>query len=162
MAKVKVDNVTALAMAAKQILPYVFLFYGFDIFLWFIGRPGPANDAQLVWYMIGSTFFLAGFFVVDFLRSRSALKRQAKFEAAVAAGVTMAPAQSVYVVGPPYGHPGTPGQSPPPGYATAPFPPPARYAPYPPAVPAPAMPPDPPPPDPAASRPPPHKPGGSA
>jgi len=153
---VKVNNGAALLRAGKDILPYAILFYMIDFFIWYASPSSLVADANLASNILISSVFIAGFFVIDFHRSRKAQKMA--MESAAAAPRVVVVQQPVYLQGPPpgypypgyqqpyapppqqgyppYGYTGYPGQQPTPPPALPPAPP-ARAPPQPPAQPPP-------------------------
>lgn len=141
----KVDNFAAVVQAIKDILPYLALFYIIDFVLWYMGNPGPSNDASLRFNIMFSSLFIAGFFVIDFFRARG--RQKAAFAHPQQVIVVQQP---VYMQAPPgYAYPPYPQQGqqgPPPqpplqpGYGYAPYPGTAPQSQPPPPPPAPPHP----------------------
>lgn len=130
----RVDNFAAALRATKDIVPYLILFYGINIFIWYNSTRGDSADAQLVSNMMISSVFLAGFWVIDFFRARGRMKAVLSGQPQV-----IVVQQPVYVPAPPgYAYPTYPPYA---GYPPqgAPAPPPGL-----PASPPPAPPPSPP------------------
>ncbi len=131
-------------VAAKQVLPFLALFYAIDFFLYFNSSQSSFAEESLWRNIFISSLFILGFFAIDFFRARSRMK-----------SMMNAPPQQVIVVQqpvyipaqgygyPPYGPPGAPQQQqqlPPQGQAYYP-PYPQNYGEPPPQQPPPAPPP---------------------
>lgn len=104
----RVDNFAAALQATKDILPYLGLFYAIDVFIWYNGGGDTYASAQLASNIMISTFFIAGFWAINFFRGRSRLKAAAEQQ-----GRTMVVQQPVYTPAPPgYAYPQYPGYYP--------------------------------------------------